>query len=329
MKKRIIFAAALAALLSGACSKVIDFTGDFTNTELVMVSQAEADSAWHIKVTQSKFFLGRDTIATIKNATFDITVNGQPVSCSPVHEGGGVYNTGIVPHCGDSLSVHVNVPGRSPISASCSIPQKPDISDVHLEWDTTCYTNQWTNYAGDTIIESYASGNVYIKFRLLDPADERNYYMVRVAYDRDGYHSYEDIWLEDDILFPIDATDEVFDLGLSEDENYGNRILFSDDRINGQKHTVSVAMSYYESWDNTTHFDGKHLVLEIYAVSRDLYLYWRTVNAAQNSDEIFSQIISEPVQVHCNVEDGIGILGGMAAAKYDVGLIGPNGQKAR
>lgn len=322
--------AAATVMAMSSCSKVIDFTGEFTDPELVMVSEAEADSVWHIKVTQSKFFLGYDTIATVKNATFDISVNGTPVSCSPVHEGGGVYNTGVVPHCGDSISVHVNVPGRKSIYATCRIPAKPVISNFHIEWDTTHYTNQWTDNYGETYYEGYASGQVRLKFHLHDPAGERNYYMVRISYDQAGYHGYQNFWIDDDVLYDYDASEEVFDLDLADDLSQSDdrgRVFFTDDRINGQEHSLTAVLNYYESYDRSTYYDNMTLNLEVYSISRDLYLYWRTVRAAADNDEVFTQIISEPVQVHCNVVDGIGILGGMAATRYTIGTLGPQSTK--
>ena len=310
-KPLIILAAAVTAMVMGACEKVIDFTGGYTDPELVMVSQPEADSVWRIKLTQSKFFLGNDSIATIKSANFDLSVNGRSVNSFPIHEGGGVFNTGITPHEGDSLAVRITVPDKGTLSASCRIPKRPVITDAVVEWDTTHYTYTEYGYSGDSTREyTYINGSANIKFKIHDPAGEHNYYMVRVAntYD-DGSIDYRYITINDEMLFEVDATDEAFDLGLSIEENQGQRVCFSDDRIDGHIHSVTVYTNCYASYDGTGWFRFK---LEVYSVSRDLYLYWRTVRAAQESDEIFSQIISEPVQVHCNVDGGIGILGGMS-----------------
>ena len=74
----------------------------------------------------------------------------------------------------------------------------------------------------------------------------------------------------------------------------------------------------------TTYFDTPDQELElyptrieVYAISRDQYLYNKTLNAANNYDG-FMQVISEPVQVHTNIEGGIGILGASSKVVINV-----------
>ena len=208
------------------------------------------------------------------------------------------------------------------MSAGCRIPQRPVVSDFTIEYDTTMYEHRWTDINDSVNINRYVEGNINLHFKLHDPANERNYYMVRLATKTWGSWSYRWITIEDDILFDIDATNEVFDL-YEEEDNNGTAISFTDERINGNAHPITISL-YIGHVSPNTYFDTPDQELElyptrieVYAISRDQYLYNKTLNAANNYDG-FMQVISEPVQVHTNIEGGIGILGASSKVVINV-----------
>ena len=262
-------------------------------------------------MSQSRFFLSNAAIPEIKNAQVEVSINGQAAGSPATYEGNGIYNTGLTPRPGDSLSVRINAPNRDEITAACRIPLRPSVSDFRIEYDTTVEEQAWT-YDDSTYIERYVYGTANLHFKINDPAGVRNYYMLRLATYTGEWH-YQYISVEDNVLFDIDATNEVFDI---EDgvPNYGTYVLFTDERIDGKTHPTKVTLniaSIAQYYDLTSIDDAilNPCRLEVYAISRDLYLYLMTKRAADQQDE-FTQIFSEPVQVHTNINGGIGILGG-------------------
>ena len=302
-----------------SCEKVIEFNGDITDPYIVVISKPEADSTWMLRVTQSRFFLSSADIPSIDNAQVIVTVNGNETTATS--EGSGMYNTGIVPQPGDSLSIRVIAPNRGEVTAGCRIPQRPEVSDFTVEYDTTMYEQRWTDIYDSVRVNRYVEGNIKLHFKLHDTSNERNYYMVRLA-TYSGEWTYRWFEIDDDILFDIDATNEVFDLYEDEDNN-GTAVSFSDERINGQTHPITISL-YIGYLSPNTYFDDPDQELEfyptrieVYAISRDQYLYNKTLRAANNQDD-FSQILSEPVQVHSNINGGIGILGASSKTVLNV-----------
>ena len=322
MKKR-VFPLILATIMTlgfASCEKIIEFNGDVTDPYLVVISKPQADSTWMLRVSQSRFFLSNAEVPAIDNAQVIVAVNGNESTAAS--EGDGMYNTGIVPQPGDSLSIRVISPHLGEVSAGCRIPQRPVVSDFTIEYDTTMNEHWWTDIDDSVHINGYVEGNINLHFKLHDPSEERNYYMVRVAAETWGSWQYIWMTIDDDILFDIDATNEVFDL-YEEEDNSGNAISFTDERINGNAHPITISL-YIGHVSPNTYFDTPDQELElsptrleVYAISRDQYLYNKTLNAANNYDG-FMQVISEPVQVHTNIEGGIGILGASSKVVINV-----------
>lgn len=315
MKKtfpHLCLASLMLTLALSSCEKVIEFDGDRTESSLVMISKPDTENPWKVRLTESRFFLYSDTIATIKGADVSIEVNGLVPNSPITDRSNGVYDLGYTPQPGDSLTLHVSVPGKGSATAGCRMPQKPAIGGISCTYDTSHYYN----YYPDTTVR--VGGTISVKLTIDDPANEDNYYMLSVlepvlqynslteAYDTVYSRAY--LTVNDNIIFDMTATDEVFDLGL--EENAGKEVLFTDERINGRSHTIAFDFRVYSAAE-------KSCFVEVHAISRDRYLYEKTLRAAQNQDE-FSSLISEPVQIHNNVTGGIGILGGATTARVRV-----------
>lgn len=298
-----------------SCEKVIDFEGQTTDPLLVLLSQPEADSSWTVYVGQSRFFLSTAPIPLIENAHVYVTVNGSEANDIAPSLGGGFYDSGIRPREGDSLSLRVLVPGHDEMVAGCRIPIRPTVSDASISYDTTMSRYEWIDSYDSVHVEQWISGFVQFKFKLHDPADKENFYMIRLAAYIDGeWDGGRWFTLDDDILFEINATDEIFDFE-EYPENSGRQVLFSDERVNGEVHPITVTADLGTVSSSGYRYDSEFSIfpcrLEVYSISRDTYLYLKTRTAAYNSD-VFTQILSEPIQIHTNVHGGIGFLGGMS-----------------
>lgn len=301
MKHLTIIPLIAALLLTVSCTKVLEFDGTETEPMPVLISLPEADSTLSLRLTFSRFFLNRNSYKPIDNATFRTELNGTSVSANLTYDDNGIYRSNLILHENDTLTLHVSIPDQKEITAGCRVPARPNISDlsstINIHYDTSYY--DWI----DSTFSVYTYGDIDISFRLHDPAGQSNYYMLQ-AYTIDsttGDRIYLDNIIDDNILFDTVANEYSLDLGGSTDLSEGYQTFFTDERINGKDHTIKVHIDTYGN------FNGD-IYLDICALSRDAYLYHVTLINQENSDDIMG-FLSEPVQIHTNIQNGIGILG--------------------
>ena len=77
--------------------------------------------------------------------------------------------------------------------------------------------------------------------------------------------------------------------------------LFSDSKINGKDYSIKLSFSTYSE----RIYDYDETVIKISSISADLYYFMLSMEKQSSSSGIFG----EPVQIHCNIENGIGIFG--------------------
>lgn len=141
--------------------------------------------------------------------------------------------------------------------------------------------------------------NFRIKFRVHDNGAEHNYYRVRVFYkstfNGQTYTSTTPERLENDgtenwELFGDDAVDEV---------------LLDDALFNGR------SPLYQFKTQNRSY--AEEFYLEVSQLSRDAYQYFRSaqLQRSRRGDDI-----SEKVTVHSNIQNGLGIVGGMTVQYF-------------
>lgn len=96
-------------------------------------------------------------------------------------------------------------------------------------------------------------------------------------------------------------------------------LMFSDEFFDGETYELifdvilykySVSKEGYESGMDYKYelFSHNELEINFYQITRDYYLYLRTIDAYENNLGIFA----EPVQIYSNVKGGIGIIGGQS-----------------
>jgi len=309
IKNLSLLAVAALFFLSG-CEKVIEFKGDETDPMVVLSSEPEAGAPWLVSLTYSQFFLFNEPITPIDNAQVSVTVNGRGAGAARLLRD-GVYSTGVVPQSGDSLELQVQVPGQPSVRAACRVPSAPVVREVSVSADTAWHFDEYASQRlGDSLWE--CCGSLSCRFVLDDPAGQKNYYMLRAAISSagqfDGYSCDVTLHVDDKVLFEDNPLGELVDVG--DDLSSGSRVLFSDDNINGKSHTVTFSTSDLYCLRRKGRGD---LRIDIVSISRELYFYLATARAAASSGNALG-LFSEPVQVICNVENGIGILGAAAAA---------------
>ena len=174
---------------------------------------------------------------------------------------------------GHRFTLEVSDPRFGKATAVQTMPEKPDIlHPVYRE------------KAGIDM-----SGDQYglVSFTIRDPAGEVNYYQIDIYVEMDQQaYGYE-----------IQPVGPVYEM------SFDGSLLLQDKTFNGEDFPARVRLCLYS--DEET-FQGK-MFIEVKAITKDYYLYARSLTKAQDAQEI--GFFVEPVAVYNNIHNGLGIFG--------------------
>jgi hypothetical protein len=225
-----------------------------------------------------------DTIA-IEGASVTVLRDGQPWQTFP-DMGSGYYRLNLGGPLGDSpatYSLRVSAPGYADATAEQTMPARVDIT-------TTEYQPE-----GGVNPDGFKTNTLTVEFQ--DPAGEENYYLLEAfvtvpdTFAPSGSYDYN-LYL---------ATEDA----LAEEHNGG--LLFRDGPIDGK---VYALKTYF--LDNVHQIPGATVTVRLFSISRDRYLFLRTLDLYYNAQD---NPFAEPVVVHDNIEDGVGIFTVAAVAE--------------
>jgi hypothetical protein len=207
--------------------------------------------------------------------------------------------SGFVPEPGKTYTIRATAPGFQTIEATTRLPMPSRIVEASLE-DRERVNNGYFNGIEGTL-----------KVVFQDNPDEQNYYQV-LAYPLDSAQarmSYYSIYPRRDRTGP--------ELGMQEQLWLGT--LFSDELYNSGQITlnnrVSVTTSEME-WNGkirNTHY----LEVQVQQLTKDEYLFYKTLRSQRDND---GNPFAEYVQVHRNVQNGYGVLGGVTISRQVIPL---------
>ena len=268
-----------AALLLGGCEKVLEVDFDDVTPQVVVMSSVHPDTTVNVRLTYSRFILDDSPFRTVDDAVLSLEVNGVDVHAAQSCNSGD-YVLDYRPQEGDRLKLRVKVPGRNEVTATTEVPRAAVV----------------TNVRGTALASGDGENRYSVRFTLDDPSGEQNYYFVRL-YKKSFYYSYYQYFNCNDYML-TDGVDVMTMLEGDFDVQSSSLLAFPDDNINGTSHEVELTMTAEVPLDS--------FYVEVTSMSRDRYLYELTAKLYDNGDT-FDELFSEPVQIHCNVDGGIGI----------------------
>lgn len=275
-----------ALLLLSSCKTEVEFDGGQTEPFPVLNAiVCNGDTAISVNLTESRFFLNRHSFNGIDDATVTISCNGAEFPLELSRK--GVYTLLKKFGSGDRLSLSAKIPsfGTRLSTNTLEIPEVPEIT------------------AAEVVINPDSSKYIHMEF--LNPADKEDFYQIRVY--KNGSSSEMHLYCYDEwtITFTSDYPSN----------NYGNRIMFPDTKLSD---TCEVNLYFIEfdtgNGDGDTDTDDYTIVLE--NLSSDLYRYSRDV--LNTGSDGGGSSFSEPVQVHSNIRNGLGIFGTKAVCKLKI-----------
>ena len=301
-KIKYITIALLIPLAFGSCKKVIDFDPGEVSPYVVMISRPVNDSLVTVYLSQSVFFLESNDMysqyRSISGASVQLYVNGTPYNGIYQNSDGdagtlGHYQFNVRPKAGDSLYVEATVPGLDEkVTANTRLPMMPEVEVLDIWFDTSEYYDlkcrvKFKIKGGDArefYSVSFFSGNQMYN------ADSDTYYWDTT----DAMRSHVYFNVNDPIVNTVDVTDVI-------DVEDGSNDKF----INGE-HTFTAYMYMYSYSNYLIDYYSIPIWMSVSSMSEELYRYQQSVNDYMNADDFFS----EPVQILCNINGGIGIFGG-------------------
>ncbi len=322
MKKIKILMLLGAVAMMVSCEKKIEFEGEDVEPMVVVHGLNDADNPIVVNLCYSRpiyssFYVpnGGDYFEAIDNANVTLTIDGSTVLTAA--DSAGRYSFAHTPQPGEHLVLDIEIPGKEPISAVADVMARPAVRNVESELDAD---DEYTNF-------------LEVSFDVTDKKATSDYYAVRLRMDDTVYtRNYDDsgnLIMEDTSTsssyvyysctdYLLNSNTDIIDVGIVDDptgqSSYeGTCMTFTDATFNGQTHHFKVKVAAYNLYDDYYGYKGKDqtrtigLYLEVSSMSRDLYLYRQT--SAAYSDDEFQAILSEPVQIHSNIEGGIGIFG--------------------
>jgi len=173
-----------------------------------------------------------------------------------------------------------NIDGLSDIFASQSMPDAVPIQSAEFE-----------EGGGVAVYYGYAYTVDEITMQFDDPIEVDNYYTVRlyrVMEDEDGQETSRRMIY----LTTVNPLVEVI--------NFGEELIIDDGSFEGNKFEFSFGFDGITSNPNPY----EYLLVELSNISRDNYLFKRSLDASLRAE---GNPFAEPVIVHNNLENGIGI----------------------
>lgn len=296
-----------AILAFSSCEKVIDFDPGDISPYVVMISRPECDSAVTVRLSLSSFFLeDYNSVNNIADATLKLHVGGSTYNGSYISDtyNGGYYRFNVVPQSGDSLYVEATIPGVDwTVSAGTRIPARPQVEIVDYTVEIDEYQN--ATYKLRFKIKSSGSREYYsidfdYCYEMAEEGEAGRYWDTVGARFRGLNFSTDDALAGNaDIGTVLDGDNGTF---------YGVELNVTNEMFKDNEHLFTIEFTGYYYDYTATEIADMPVWLNVRSLSPELYRYNQAINAQYNADDLFT----EPVQVLCNIDGGIGIFGGMA-----------------
>lgn len=307
-----------AVSILASCEKQIEFDPGEVTPAVVMISKPQSDSTVAVYLGYSRFFLDERRFFSIADASVTLSVNGVTQSglynpnyysyygwssYGSTMDSLGAYLFSTKPAPGDTLSIEATIPGHEGnISASTVVPLRPQLTIL--------------DFVVDTVDENsyYSCKNFVYKIRFnIKCNSNREYFSLETLIPSSFSDAGGTVWDTTDLTTvyfrvsdPIlNSTSVIEGIGgyLDGDDGgfSGTEMVFSSDKFTGGEHVFTLVFESYNC-DSFEQYANLPVFFKVRSLSEELYRY----NLTYDADEEF---LSEPVQVYCNVNGGIGIFG--------------------
>ncbi len=290
---RALLKIALLLILFLNCEKVVEV--DIPVHEPVLVGSAffTPDSLWSVRITRSTDILSPNNMALqIENATVELWQEDQYLT-ELAHQGNGLYRSdNLRPAAGNSYTLRAAAPNFEAIEASDYLSPPVAITSV-LNLPAR---------SGDP--------DEYVRLRLTfdDPPDIDNYYLLSIQMvDIFGYRFFNHFETSNPVIMANSDEDSG---PVNIDDFFDNEAVFDDVLFAGE--TLEIDFGYYDFLFGSNSWAQVYIRLS--SVSEHYFRHHKTFRKAETVDG--GNPFQEPVLIHSNVQNGIGIFAGYSTSVW-------------
>lgn len=297
--KKIVYKSvvALVALLSMVgCETIVEFRGEYVESQPVLNAVVSPDGPVRASYSRSVFILADKSTTPITDGTVELFIDDEFVErltlTSEMTEWGETiyrYEGTVRPSAGDKVTIRARSDEFPQwTSGTTTIPYQPNVGKLSISESNSS--------------EEEGYDVMTIRMELSDPEGVADYYFVRgMAIQGDNPYANPGFFDYTDIAFREGRTEGLLDELLG---GFGDHAIFADAIIDGeQNYPLTMECEIYYSGESYTY------QVECRQIDEHLYKYWRSMNLADNAT-----LFGEPVQIHTNVEGGLGIVGAQSAS---------------
>lgn len=309
--KRSLHIILAATLFATSCEKNVDIDIDEIAPLIVVNSVLTADSSVAVFLSRTRHILDNADITGLQGATVTISNEENQTDTLVYGEDNLYHGENIRIEEGKQYTIMANAPGFDEAHATTTIPSRIPI----LTLDTLSTFDDW----GEKIYD--------FEISFEDTEGTPNYYMLSLR------TRYEYRWEEEQFIFDtlyvdpekdtivtgyrreviefIDLRNETVwfnseNLAIEQWGGYESRVLFSDRLFDGKKYSLRGRFYPWFLWDAS---DSASIYVSLMAIDEHYYKY---IDSREDHYYAKNDPFAVPVIVHNNIENGIGILGGMA-----------------
>ena len=322
--KRVLFLLISMVLLS-SCEKEIEFTGEMTDSQLVINSVVRSGHRAEAFVSKSYFFLDEADTSTPEDVVVSLYVNENLIGemtpfFDTVWELYGFDSYRLVPgfcndYCpqiGDVVKIKASANGFDDAEGETSpLPKEIDFQfnvDV-LAWDADYYYPYFSEPGvpeGDSVLR--IGGSLVLSINITDPNPGKLDYF-RIVQDKRKRENDGNCWYYinfdyDDPIFGIGTTEnDIIDVSDLDTRPEG---VFTDVLFDGSSYRIKLKIGFDINLEGEHAPDFFRVPFLVEHLSREYYNYLNTCNQG----DVSVQIWAEPVQTYSNVINGFGIVAG-------------------
>ncbi|MDR2414553.1 MAG: DUF4249 domain-containing protein [Odoribacteraceae bacterium] len=286
-----------------ACEKVNEYTGPLPDLKLVLYSFIQPDSMVRVDARVTRYF-SSETSERPKNFTGEVYLNGQlagalrQVIYSP-WQPTVQYVADVFPRPGDRVQVVARADGLQEARGEVTLP----LESVPIRVDTLLVGTM-----GQIEQVRYA-------ITIDDKARERHYYRLVIeteTYDRVGDERYSV-----SSTYSFNPENDPLLVGgnntwLNEDVVPNRYRVFTNETFEGEGYTLRVSAGARNTYRLEYDLNGERITqwqvmrhhVKLARIDEDTYLHLKSLMLLE-----MEQNVMEPVQVHSNVQGGVGIIG--------------------
>ena len=298
----------LLILVLFSCELVTEVKVPDIPPTLVVNGVYTPDSTWFIQVAQTNNILSDHLYqpTSVNNASVVITgSDGQTATLLEKFRHSGVVNfaSDKRPASGHSYTINVSAPGYESATATSLAPTAVQLIGVRLD------SSSMIPQSNDT------DGSIPIEFTFQDTPGMKDYYYPRfyvvtdyMQRQEDGTYVMRERWME------YRLSETVRNEILSE---FQERLIeFDDKAFDGKRHTVRLHLQVLYRFllePDSPNPTKKRWRFFLSRAGEDYYKYFRSVRLQNQND---GNPFAQPVQIHSNVQGGLGIFAGAVTSEW-------------